>query len=208
MIFPLKVKSNSLYTSILAIPIIQKLLNLNTSVYAYKDFESFYEAVMMRNRHPDWAQINYRNNLLPVDGLKKILEFDQLLNEDGRRSGNAIITIPENLPLGYYIVDSYCEDKRAQIFLQITNTSAYITKATSDTLVWLNDIKTKKPLKGALIGFSDNDNTFITDDNGISVFNTQLIDPVNKEGKYSGNNYFYDEYYNGNYYCRIAGFFP
>lgn len=177
-----------------------KLLNLNTSVYAYKDFESFYEAVMMRNRHPDWAQINYRNNLLPVDGLKKILEFDQLLNEDGRRSGNAIITIPENLPLGYYIVDSYCEDKRAQIFLQITNTSAYITKATSDTLVWLNDIKTKKPLKGALIGFSDNDNTFITDDNGISVFSTQLIDPVNKEGKYSGNNYFYDEYYNGNYY--------
>ena len=139
-------------------------LNLNTSVYAYDDFESFYKAVMIRNSCPDWAQINYNNIFLPVDGLKKILEFDQKLNEDGRRSGSATITIPQELPEGYYILDSYCEDKRTQTFVQITNTSVYITKSITDTLIWVNDMETKKPLKGALISFSNTDDTFVTDD--------------------------------------------
>ena len=179
-----------------------KKLNLNTSVYAYKDFESFYDALVKRNEYPDWAQINYNNTFLPVDKLEKVLEFDQILNEDGRISGNAIITIPQELPLGYYILDSYCEDKRTQTFIQITNTSIYITKSTSDTLVWLNDIETKKPLKGAVISFSNTDNTFITDDNGIATFNTELIDTLKREEnsyEYNDYDYYYGYLYGLNY---------
>ena len=182
-------------------------LNLNTSVYAYDDFESFYKAVMIRNSCPDWAQINYNNIFLPVDGLKKILEFDQKLNEDGRRSGSATITIPQELPEGYYILDSYCEDKRTQTFVQITNTSVYITKSITDTLIWVNDMETKKPLKGAVISFSNTDDTFVTDDDGIAVLDTELIDPIIKEDTDTRYDYFYyDEYYStDNYFYRYYG---
>lgn len=154
---------------------------LNTTVYAYKDFESFYEAVCQRNNIPQWAQISYSNSFLPVDGLEKVLKFEQILNKDGRISGSFNIEIPQNLPEGYYIVDSLCEGKRAQTFIQVTNIGTYITKSDTQTLVWLNDLNSGEPLGDASIGFSNVKDTFVTDKKGIAIFDTKLINPESDE---------------------------
>jgi hypothetical protein len=158
-----------------------KEVSLYTGVYAYKDFESFYEAVCIKNNIPQWAQVSYSNNYLPVDGLEKVLEFKQILNERERMSGSLKIEIPQNLPEGYYIVESLCEGKRAQTFIQVTNIGTYITKSDTKTLVWLNDLNSGEPLGGAAISFSDVNDTFYTDKKGISTFKTELINYDNNE---------------------------
>ncbi|TYQ15382.1 UNVERIFIED_CONTAM: hypothetical protein Cloal_1829 [Acetivibrio alkalicellulosi] len=170
---------------------------LNTSVYAYSDFESFLEAFKIRNKYPEWAQINYNNTFLPVDNLQKVLEFNQSIDEFGGNSGNASIKIPQKLPVGYYILDSYCLNKRAQKFIQVTNTSIYITKGSEKTLVWINDMESKQPLANAQINFSSSDDAFYTDSKGIATFNSDLIDNMNTDN--SEYNDFYYFYYAGNY---------
>ncbi|MDQ2085784.1 dockerin type I domain-containing protein [Herbivorax sp. ANBcel31] len=174
-------------------------LNLNTSIYAYNDFESFHEAILIRNKFPEWAQINYSNNFVPVDELDKVFEFDQVLNEDESLSGTATIKIPPKLPTGYYILDSYCEGTRTQKFIQVTDTSIYITKTSSDTLVWLNDMQSSQPLTDAEINFTYSDDTFITDNKGIATFDSELIDDI-KRGEPNNDNYFYPRYYYGSNY--------
>ncbi|TYQ15398.1 UNVERIFIED_CONTAM: hypothetical protein Cloal_1845 [Acetivibrio alkalicellulosi] len=177
------------------------VLDVNTSVYAYRDFESFHEAVILRNIPPEWAQINYSNTVIPVDGLQKVLEFNHVINEDQTTYGNALIKIPQKLPKGYYVVDSYCRDKRAQQFVQVTDTGIFITKSTSKTLVWVNDLKTNKPLANAKISFYGIDDVFYSNNNGISTFDTDLIDNLTRQESMVSfyDDYYFRYYYGGNY---------
>ncbi|MEN2776188.1 dockerin type I domain-containing protein [Acetivibrio clariflavus] len=140
------------------------------SIYAYKDFDSFFDAVKDKNTTPYWAR-SYIKKFVPVDNLQKVLDFEQVLNEDNSRTyGQTYIKLPQKLPEGYYILDGTWKDVRFQTFLQITNTGIYIAESNTKTLVWLNDLSTQKPIEGASIRFVGYDNVQYSGNDGVAFF--------------------------------------
>ena len=65
------------------------------------------------------------------------------------------------------MLDGYYKDVRIQTFLQITNTGIYLSQSNTKTLVWLNDLITKKPINGASISFSGYDQINYSKSDGV-----------------------------------------
>lgn len=145
-------------------------LKAQIGIYAYKDFDSFLDAVKEKNTTPYWAR-GYIKKFVPVDDLQKVLDFDQILNEDYTRTyGQTYIKLPQTLPEGYYILDGNWRDVRFQTFLQVTNTGIYIAESNTKTLVWLNDLSTQKPIEGASIRFVGYDDVHYSENDGLAFF--------------------------------------
>ncbi|WP_010245975.1 dockerin type I domain-containing protein [Acetivibrio cellulolyticus] len=167
-------------------------ITTKNSIYAYNDFNSFVSAIEEKNVTPYWAQ-SYNKKFAPVDKLQKVLEFEQVLNEDStERYGNGHLKVPQTLPEGYYVLDGYYKDIRFQTFLQITNTGIYISESNSKTLVWLNDLSTQNPIEGASISFIGCDKINYSGVDGIAYFDS-INTPVNNSNKYYSY-YIYNRY--------------
>lgn len=178
----------------------EKTLDVSTKIYSYKSFDSFYDTLSKKLTAPDWAIYNGSyTNFIPVDGLDIVQTFNQTFDAKSYDYYNPpYIAVPKELPMGYYLVDSYWGDIRFQTLLQITDTCTYIMESNTKTLVWLNDLCTKSPIEGAKISYSGKNETYISDANGIAYFDTpiekmsndyrynpQLITVVTKEGNKS-----------------------
>lgn len=141
-------------------------------IYAYKDFDSFFEAIENKNSIPYWAR-SYSKNFVPVDSLQKVLDFEQVLNEDNSRYyGQTYIKLPQKLPEGYYVLDGNWKDVKFQIFLQITDTGIYIAESNTRTLVWLNDLSTQEPIEKASIKFNGYNNVYYSGNDGVAFFDS------------------------------------
>jgi len=163
-------------------------IKVNTDIYAYKDFNSFLDHVQKKYSVPTWAQVNFLKNLIEVDGLEKVLEFDEVINDTSPANGQKVISIPQKLPAGYYLVDSSWEDKRLQTLIQVTNTTVYIAKSTNKSIVWLNDLSNQLPISGAEISFTDTEERYFSDKEGIAYFDT--LNLPKQDGYYLLNNQF------------------
>ncbi len=169
-------------------------IKVNSSIYAYKDFNSFFTAVEEKNVTPYWAR-SYNTSFVPVDKLQKVLEFEQVLNEGSTANyGDAHLIVPQNLPEGYYVLDGYYKDVRFQTFLQITNTGIYLSQSNTKTLVWLNDLITQKPIEGASISFKGYDKVNYSESDGVAYFDTANIPSENNNAYYGYSYNRYNQY--------------
>jgi len=178
----------------------EKTLDVSTKIYAYKSFDSFYDTLSKKLTAPDWAIFNGSyTNFVPVDGLDIVQTFNQTIDAKNYDYYNPpYISVPKELPMGYYLVDSYWDNIRFQTLLQITDTCTYIMESSTKTLVWLNDLSTKSPIEGAKVSYSGKSDSYLSDAKGIAYFDTpiekmsndyrynpQLITVVTKEGNKS-----------------------
>lgn len=171
-------------------------INAQIGVYSYSDFDSFFDAIKEKNSTPYWAN-SYKGKFTPVDKLQKVLDFEQVLNEDNEgRYGYTYLKVPQTLPEGYYILDGNWKDVRFQTFLQITNTGIYISESNTKTLVWLNDLSTQNPIENASISFDGYDEVYTSKDDGVAYF-----DSINTP-ETTNNNRYYSNYYSYNRYNR------
>jgi hypothetical protein len=157
-----------------------KSVDISTKIYAYKSFDSFYNALNSSLMLPDWASFTGSNtNYISTTGLDVVQTFTQTLEVKANNYDTPqYITVPQTLPMGYYVVDSYWDDLRFQTFLQITDTGIYMSKSNTKTLVWLNNLSTKSPIEGASVVFSGSTASNLTDAKGIAYFDT----PFEKKG--------------------------
>lgn len=153
---------------------IKSPINVKTSVYAYKDIDSFVQA--MENKYSleemAWAYRSYTKKPVPVEGLEKITEFQQELDLE---SGPLDIKLPGSLPQGFYIVDSNWNDQNFQGFIQVTDIGMYVTKDSSKTLIWLHDLNSKAPINNARISAIGYNTVHNTDKEGIAYFDTPKV---------------------------------
>ncbi|MFZ5989560.1 MAG: Ig-like domain-containing protein [Bacillota bacterium] len=147
-------------------------INVKTLVYSYRDISSFMEALKKKDSLPFWAFRSSVKNVIPVDGLQKVLEFEQVLSQNS--SYDQFIKVPYALPVGFYLVDSKWEDINFQTFIQVTEVGMYTMKANNKTLVWLNDLKEQKPAVGAKISLPGTKKEYFSDTQGIACFDTAL----------------------------------
>ena len=83
---------------------------------------------------------------VPTAGLTRIAGFDARLEEIG---GTLWTRLPEALPEGWYLVQYPSASGPSQAVLQVTDISAYLMVSETQTLVWANDLATKKPVARA-----------------------------------------------------------
>lgn len=147
---------------------------VDTSVYAYKDVDTFIKVLENKNTMLaySWAYRYSSKNLLSVDGLEKIFEFKQELSADQEKQekGEQYIKLPDTLPQGYYVVDSKWNEYNFQTIIQVTDIGMYITNSIDKTLIWLHDLSNKAPLYNAKISVIGSNTTYTTNNEGIAYF--------------------------------------
>lgn len=156
---------------------------VKTSIYKFKDMDSFIEAVSQKCEQPYWAYSSQQQNLVSKEGLTKVMSFDQTFDLSQWR--DRYLSVPEALPRGLYLVESTLDDITAQTFVQSTDLSAYYTLSDTKSLIWLNSLRDGKPVASAQI-IVDNE-TITTGEDGVALFDIvedETYDPVKNELEY------------------------
>jgi len=145
-------------------------ITVNNKVYSYSDTDSFIDALNDRNKIPMWAYYNFAENQIKIEGLSKVLEFDQSLPSNDYSM--KFINVPQTLPAGYYMIDSNCQGIEFQTFFQVTDIGMYIIKSNEKSLIWLNDLSSKTSIIGAEIVNTNLNLQYTTNSDGVAFFDT------------------------------------
>ncbi|MHB1453658.1 MAG: Ig-like domain-containing alpha-2-macroglobulin family protein [Saccharofermentanales bacterium] len=142
------------------------------TVYAYQSVNTFLEALELKSKTPVWAYYSYLNdNFIDPKGLAKALTFENELQQSPKTAEDSYIKLPSSLPAGYYLIDCTWEDVRFQTFIQVTDIGIYMSADKDSMLVWLNDLKTDKPLANAEISlFQSSLPSWKTNEKGVAAF--------------------------------------
>jgi len=150
---------------------IKEPVNVKTTIYSYKDVDSFIQALKNKfaAEEMSWAYRSYSKTPVSVEGLEKIIEFEQ---EIDLNSGPLHVKLPDPLPQGFYIADSKWKESNFQTFIQVTDIGMYITKSSKKTLMWLHDLDSKASINNAKISVVGTNIVYNTDKEGIAYFDT------------------------------------
>lgn len=119
------------------------------SVYAYQDVKDFVKDLNSFTAMPYWSWYGARANTVDTDGLKRVMNFDYEMVDDG--SYPRSLTLPENLDQGYYLVQVEWGDVTAQTYIQVTDLGFYYSQAANGELFWTHDLASGNPLSGVNI---------------------------------------------------------
>lgn len=143
-------------------------ITAKTEVYSFADQKEYLSFLKEKNDIPTWTSYAKSNYKVDPAKLKKVTEVE---GQIGEVEWQHYLYLPDlDLEAGYYLVQADVEGHLTQCFLQITDLSSYITVTKTDSLVWVNDVKTDKPVENAEITIVEIGQTFKTDGNGIGKF--------------------------------------
>ena len=119
--------------------VVHRLPGLTAAVAAWRRVEAA----------PDWT---VRSSTTPVQTarLPEVLEGSVRVHqaEDGWRGW---FRLPSRLRAGWYVVTVTHAGIARQTVLQVTDVAAYSTVTSTRSLVWVNDLRTNRPLSGAAV---------------------------------------------------------
>jgi hypothetical protein len=131
---------------------------------------------------PTWAESIHPT--LPTKGLKAVATFTAKLTSNGEGNADRVIRFPEPLAKGIYVVEVGA-GKPSYAFLQVTPVSAWTSVLTDRTVVWVNDVVTHRPIKGATVALTGKAPFGTSDADGLVQAPTPdaLIPPAEAEGR-------------------------
>ena len=122
---------------------------VKTTVYQFKNTQAFIDALKSKYTTPNWAYVSQQSNLISTEGLADIASFEQTF--DLTKWQQKYLVLPESLNSGFYLVESTYNDLTAQVLIQSTDLAAYYTQSDTQTLFWVNDLKTGKAVASAQV---------------------------------------------------------
>jgi len=144
--------------------------DLQIEIYKYKDLNQYLGELKNSLNVPQWAYAARGKYSHSIDGLQDLGSFQGMVEKPGWIS---YVYLPEKtLDAGYYLFQVDSDGKKAQTLVQITDLSAYLTLSTTDTIVWVNDLKTGKPVSGATVKLDNVDQNITTGEDGVAKFTT------------------------------------
>jgi hypothetical protein len=154
---------------------------VKTRVYKYKDDLSFVNAINQKMKLPAWSIYANRAFKYSTNDLQKITEFDSSMQSG---ESTSYVIFPQQLSEGMYLVETQFGNEKAQAMLQMTDVAAYTSITENKSLIWLNEIQSKKPISKAKISIIDQNVSIPdTNDQGITEFKT----PDSIKKNYTGN---------------------
>ena len=152
---------------------------LDSSLYRFNDLGQFLDYLKQRQARPYWSIFSQKNETYDLVKLQKVLDAKLPIKQ-----ANSVnyIDYPQNLEKGYYLAVLPNKDTAV---IQITNNSGYLSSSKTKTIIWANDLATKKALNIAQIKDLDNNQIAVTGDDGVALFNTpDFAKSLDKENYY------------------------
>ena len=116
---------------------------------------------------PTWAQSS-STGLVPTTNLDRTLAVDAPL-ESIDRQGNHVISLPFSLDPGWYLVVFPRDGRDQQALLQVSEVAVYVMTTETQTVVWVNDVATGRPIRDAEITTVSGSSLAPSDDSGLSL---------------------------------------
>jgi len=149
------------------------------NLYKFKTLDDFVKAIRKKDETPYWAYYASNKNRIDTSKLDHVLQFKQTFNL--QKWQQKYMMFPKPLEHGYYLVELSTGDLSSQAFLQISDIAAYSISDKDYTLFWLNDLKTKAPVKGTEIFDFELNKGFLSDSSGlVKIPNLENKDDNNK----------------------------
>ncbi|MFA6427416.1 MAG: polymorphic toxin-type HINT domain-containing protein [Candidatus Magasanikbacteria bacterium] len=153
--------------------------NVDTRVYKFRSEQDFIQTMKDMDAFPYWSSSrdDYR---VDTKNLQEVMNFSgEVKSENYVR----YVEFPDTLPKGFYVADFSSGKEIAQAYIQVSDLITYLNASRTDTIVWVNDLKTKLPAGGATISFLDTNLSYSTNGQGIATFKTpNFFKPEEDEG--------------------------
>lgn len=124
--------------------------SLRITVYRLASAEEFVSSLDAYAAIPRWAEHARDRFAATTSGLTQVTSFTAKLERLGE-FGGLYLRFPRPLPAGYYLVKGSTEPNEIQTWLQVTDLATYTSVSKGRTLVWVNDLATRRPVAGARI---------------------------------------------------------
>ncbi|HHV82263.1 MAG TPA: alpha-2-macroglobulin [Tepidanaerobacter syntrophicus] len=177
--------------------------SIDFTVYKYKTADDYINALSKRQEIPFWAYLSRQNYREDISGLESAAKFSlPVRNFDD----TTFVEFPDVMPPGYYIAQAVTkEGKTYQVWFEVTDLAVYAAVDKEQTLVWVNDLTSGKPVSKANVRIWQQKASSTTDDTGLAKISgldssfTQVYPIVSKDGKeavaaiYPGYRFYFDQ---------------
>ncbi|MCL2366207.1 MAG: Ig-like domain-containing protein [Oscillospiraceae bacterium] len=145
---------------------------IDVSIHQFHTANDAVNAIDRLVNIPHWATVAHERNQIETSGLRYIDSFN-ITRADGDRWMETM-TLPGNLPPGFYVISATAQERTSQAVLQITDIATQVIADDDQAIVWINDMITGTPLTGAEVLDPASGNTFRTDENGIAIVQSNV----------------------------------
>ena len=140
--------------------------NPKINVYRFGSNDSAAEAVDAVLNTPGWSRFTIEDSFVSTSGMRSVMSFDA---KDYYDSDNSVLSLPDKLSQGFYLIDAQLGQSRSQMIVQITDLPVQLISDNKQTLVWVNDIGTGRASADATVRDVRQGRSYKTDSNGIAV---------------------------------------
>lgn len=146
--------------------------SIRVNVYRLNDANAWVSSLRSVLSAPSWAG-RARRSLHPrTRGLSRALTFNASLQSVGTATGDLYIRFPDRMAPGYYLVQSPVGGESIETWLQVTDIATYSSLTATRSMVWANDIASKRPLSGARVEVVGGGRLATTASDGVATFDT------------------------------------
>lgn len=131
-------------------------------LYRYASFED-YVAALKSAQNLEWRTFVSADDLIDTSAQPSA-EFDA---EQAEYDYAQYLVFPASVPEGYYVADIARNGTRTWTMIASSNLTAYVSRATNKTVVWVNDASSNRPVAGAQVGYDGDASTGTTDAQGV-----------------------------------------
>ena len=141
---------------------------VDVGVYQFANWQGYMNSLVKRDQLPWWSysKDNFRQD---TKELQQISVFKQTIKKE---DSVQYLELPEALGKGFYLIEFTVGDIKDQVWLQVTDLSAYLNITKTETLVWVNDLQSKSAVDGAEVELADTNYRYKTNRQGIATFIT------------------------------------
>lgn len=140
---------------------------VEVNVYSYDNYEAFIKALAAKDKFPEWSY-QARNYQADLSSLKKAAQYSmEFLSIDDY---SHYIVFPEPLPAGYYAAEIKVGECIRHVWLQVSDLATYLALGEKKGIIWINDLKSKKPVENAKIEVVGEKISAVTDKDGVAAF--------------------------------------
>ncbi|HEX3028069.1 MAG TPA: Ig-like domain-containing protein, partial [Clostridia bacterium] len=157
----------------------------NVEIFKYPSDKEFMSDLKKYDTLPYWAHTDTDSRRFESGSLTAISSFKTTLFDMNNEYWNTyILRFPSKLSEGHYLVNVTCEDKVKQALMQVSDNVCYFMAGEKNSLAWINDSVTGKPVKGVSIE-AEGLGTAETGKDGVAVIKGKIPDPQ------KGANYYF-----------------
>lgn len=122
-------------------------LRPTVDVYELPTAKRAFDAVRILANDLGWATASSSGNV-PTDDLARVATTTAAVSADDFA---ARMSLPVELEAGWFLLDVAQDGRHGQVVLQVTDLAVYALASETRTAVWVNDLRTDRPVPGATV---------------------------------------------------------